>query len=142
MATPEDTSLDRRLEAFLDEALPVEESAEFERKLRDDALLRARLAEVIARRDRGDHSLGAVWQRGRLTCADRSTLGAYLLDVLDDDQRKYLEFHLNVVGCRYCRANLEDLQARRREQSAGGKEPEAVRRERMFKSSVGALRKR
>ena len=63
-------------------------------------------------------------------------------DVLDDDERKYLEFHLNVVGCRYCRANLEDLRARRSEPSTGGAVPDAVRRERMFKSSVGALRKR
>jgi hypothetical protein len=141
MALPEDPSLDRRLEAFLDEALPVEESAEIERKLRDDAPFRTRLAEVIARRDRGDHSLGAVWQRERLTCADRSTLGSYLLDVLDDDERKYLEFHLNVVGCRFCRANLEDLQARRGEQPVA-EVPAAVRREHLFKSSVGALRKR
>jgi hypothetical protein len=142
MAAPEDSSLHRRLEAFLDEALPVAESAEIERKLRDDPQFRERLAEVIARRDQGDHSLGAVWQRERLTCADRSMLGSYLLDVLDDDERKYLEFHLNVVGCRYCRANLEDLERRRKEQGAGRPESDATRRERMFQSSVGGLRKR
>jgi hypothetical protein len=150
MAASEDSALDRRLEAFLDETLPVEESAEMERRLRDDGAFRARLAEVIARRDRGDHSVGAVWQRERLTCADRSTLGSYLLDVLDDDERKYLEFHLNVVGCRYCRANLDDLQARRNEQPVGrpaasvssATADEAERRRRMFESSVGVLRKR
>jgi hypothetical protein len=141
MPASDDVSLNRRLEAFLDEALSVEESAEIERRLRSDAALRDRLAEVIARRDRGDHSLGAVWQRERLTCADRAMLGSYLLDVLDDDERKYLEFHLNVIGCRYCRANLEDLEARRKEQPAAAV-PAAARREHLFKSSVGGLRKR
>jgi len=142
MADTENSPLARRLEAFLEETLPVDEAADMERKLRDDPKLRAQLADVIARRDRGDHSVGAVWQRERLTCADRSTLGSYLLDVLDDDERKYLEFHLNVIGCRYCRANLEDLESRRAEKlPIDGLSIDGGRRRRVYESSVGMLRK-
>lgn len=132
-----DSISDRCLEAFLDEALPADEAASVERRLRDDAELRERLTAIHARRDRGDYSLGAFWQQRRVTCADRSTLGAYVLGVLADDEREFLELHLNVVGCRYCQANLEDLKARE------GSEPAASdkRRRRIFDSSAGKLRK-
>jgi len=128
---------DRVLESFLDESLPAEESAAVEQALRDDSTLLERLSELIRRRDLGDHSLGAIWQRSRVTCADRSTLGAYLLGVLDDAPRRYLDLHLNVVECRYCRANLDDMRLRRSEQ----KDETSARRRRYFESSVGRLKK-
>lgn len=128
---------ERDLEAFLDEALPAADAARLERLVRDDAALRERLAAILARRDLGDHSLGAVWQRNRISCADRATLGAYLLDVLDDDARRGLELHLNVVGCRYCQANLDDMRLRRDEPAAAAE----TRRRKFFESSVGRLRK-
>lgn len=128
---------DRELEAFLDETLPSEDSARLERLLRDDPALRARLAEVLERRDLGGHSLGAVWQQNRISCADRATLGAYVLGVLDDDARRGLELHLQVVGCRYCQANLDDMRLRRQEPAAASD----GRRRKFFESSVGRLRK-
>ncbi len=53
--------------------------------------------------------LGEVWETRRLSCPKRSTVGAYLLETLDDDWTKYVDFHLNTLGCCFCRANLEDL---------------------------------
>ncbi|MGC3969389.1 MAG: hypothetical protein QM775_19120 [Pirellulales bacterium] len=135
---PPSDPTDRELEAFLEETLPAEESAKLERRLRDEPGLRERLAAVLSRRDLGDHSLGAVWQRNRVSCADRATLGAYLLDVLDDDARRGLELHLNVVGCRYCQANLDDMRLRRAEPEAAAD----TRRRKYFESSVGRLKKR
>ena len=135
MPTPDEFS-DQDLQAFLDETLAVEDSARLEQALRDDEALRRRLAAMIADGDAGEHSLGAVWRRRRLTCADRSTLGAYVLGVLPDDQRRYLELHLNVVGCRFCAANLEEI----RERSAAADAKPDDRRKGIFDSSVGRLR--
>ncbi|MCE9607955.1 MAG: hypothetical protein K8U03_23975 [Planctomycetia bacterium] len=128
---------DRVLESYLDESLPVEEAASVERLLRDDPSLLERLSVLIRRRDLGDHSLGAIWQRQRITCADRSTLGAYLLGVLDGASRRYWDLHLNVVECRFCRANLDDMRLRREARP----DQTTARRRKFFESSVGRLAK-
>lgn len=98
------------LRAYLNDALPAEESARVEKALRDSAELRAQLEDV--RQNRGEsglHSLGAIWRRSRLTCASRQQLGSLLLDALDPDLADYLTFHIEVVGCPFCEANLADL---------------------------------
>ena len=66
-------------------------------------------------RDRGEHSLGAIWRRERLTCPSREQLGSYLLQVLDEAEQEYLDFHLHEIGCPFCVANLADLQAMQKE---------------------------
>ena len=104
---------DAILRAYLTDSLAPEESARVEKALRDSSELRARLEDV--RQNRGDpnlHTLGAIWKRGRLTCPTRQQLGSYLLDVLDADLAAYLKFHIEVVECPFCQANLADLQAR------------------------------
>src|SRR5437667_12680994 len=101
---------DSRLRDYLADALTPEDSARVEKALRDSAELRARLEEV--RHDRADgqlHSLGAIWHRARLTCPSRQQLGSYLLDALDPELASYLQFHLEVVVCPFCQANLADL---------------------------------
>lgn len=50
-----------------------------------------------------------IWQERRLSCPKRSTIGAYLLGTLDKPWHDYVEFHLEQLGCQFCRANLEDL---------------------------------
>ena len=97
------------LEAYLDEALPTEEMTRIETALRADSQLAGQLAEIIARRDSGMVSLGAIWRRHRMSCPARQELGSYLLGVLPEEAARYLEFHLEVAGCRYCQANLSDL---------------------------------
>lgn len=78
-------------------------------------------------------TVARVWREHRLTCLKRSTLGSYLLGVLDDPWKGYTQFHLDVVGCPMCVANLSDLQS---EEDARGA---TVDHERMFQSSVGFL---
>src|SRR5262245_29967303 len=83
-----------QLHAYLDDALNEAEMAVVEQALGGSGPLRQRLRQVMQERDRGDHSLGAVWRRERLSCPTREQLGSYLLQVLDDGQQEYIEFHL------------------------------------------------
>lgn len=126
-----------QLEAYLDEALPAEEMSRVEAALRNDPELAQRLASIHARRDAGVHSLGEVWRRNRLTCASRDQLGSYLLGALERDEAAYLQFHLEVIGCRSCNANLRDLE----NQQAEAADSVQQRRRKYFQSSAGYLRR-
>ena len=125
------------LEAYLDEALPAAEMARVEQALRDRPDLLAQLATLNSRRDAGVHSLGAIWRRHRLSCPTREQLGAHLLGTLDEGFDAYLKFHLEVVGCRYCQANVADLVSQQAQQAAAAQQ----RRRRFFQTSAGLLRK-
>lgn len=81
-----------------------------------------------------DVTVARVWRERRLTCLKRSTLGSYLLGVLDEPWQSYTQFHLDVVGCPMCLANLADLEAEEDERTPADTE-------RMFASSAGFLRK-
>jgi len=124
------------LEAYLDEALAPEEMARIEKALRKDPERVRQLAAINARRDAGVHSLGEIWRRHRITCPPRQQLGSYLLGVLPKEEEEYIAFHLEVVGCRYCQANLTDL----KKQQAEAREIADTRRRRYFQSSAGYLR--
>jgi len=128
---------DAELHAYLDEATPPERTAEIEAALRADGALRQRLAALVAGSDAGLHSLGEVWRRGRLTCPTREQLGSHLLGVLPAGEADYVGFHLEVVGCPWCNASVEDLRERH-EGAADDETPE--RRGRYFESSVGRLK--
>lgn len=133
---PADVS-DSELLAWFDESLPLDRLAVIEGALRADPALRAR-AQVLANgRDAGQHSVGEVWRRERLSCPSRQQLGSYLLGALDSGWHDYITFHLQVVGCRYCRANLDDLQS-----SAAVATSPVVdhRRQKFFQSSAGYIR--
>lgn len=123
------------LHAYLDDALTEPETARVEQSLRDDAQLRRQLQQVMQERDRGEHSLGAVWRRERLTCPSRETVQSFLLQVLDEGEQDYIDFHLRTVGCPFCLANLADLEAQKKEPAPQAKE----RRRRIFQSSAGFL---
>ena len=126
-----------QLHAFLDDALPEPEMARVEQALRDSDALRQALRQALQERDRGDHSLGAVWRRERLTCPTREQLGSYLLGVLDPDHQAYLDFHLQTVACPFCQANLTDLQALQQKDAPQAQQ----RRRRFFQSSAGLLKR-
>ncbi len=125
------------LERFLDEALAPEEMARIEQRLREEPELLERLAAIHTRRDAGFHSLGEIWRRNHLSCPGREQLGSHLLGVLPAEFSDYIEFHVESVGCRFCRANLADLASRQAEA------PQAAesRRRKFFQSSVGHLRR-
>ncbi|MEO1528816.1 MAG: hypothetical protein AAFX06_25635 [Planctomycetota bacterium] len=126
---------DAELVAFLEEALSDDRSVELESALRDDAELRERLVAVRGRETAGLHTLGAIWRRSRLSCPSREQLGQFLLGTLEPDDVDYIRFHLETVQCRYCQANLSDLQ------SASQTEKPAVRRRKYFQTSAGFLKK-
>ena len=71
------------LACYLDDALSEVETAHVEKALRDSELLRTQLNQLMKDRDLGDHSVGAIWRRQRLTCVAREQLGSYLLGVLE-----------------------------------------------------------
>lgn len=123
-----------KLHAYLDDALSEAENARIEQGLRDSEALRKALRAAMAERDRGEHSLGAVWRRERLTCPDRDKLNSFLLGVLDDDEQDYIAFHLDTVGCPFCQANRADLQSQAAPAAPG------ERGRRFFESSAGLLR--
>jgi hypothetical protein len=101
------------LRAYVSDALPDAELVAVERALRDSAELRKLLKQVIDQEDRGEHTAGAIWRRERISCPPRDQLGGYLLGAGDSDLLDYIRFHLEEIGCPYCRANLEDLRARK-----------------------------
>ncbi len=124
-----------KLHAYLDDALTDQESAQVEQALRNSEPLRRLLRQAMQERDRGEHSLGAVWRRERLTCPTREQLGSYLLQLLDDALQDYIEFHLRTVACPFCQANLADLQALQNDTTTRS----SARRRRFYESSAGFL---
>ena len=122
------------LHGYLDDALGDEETAQVEKELRGSEQLRRQLKAIMQERDRGEHSIGAIWCQHRLSCPTREQLGSYLLCALDTGLQDYIDFHLKTVACGFCAANLSDLQ--QRQESA----PKAQqRRQRFFESSAGLL---
>ncbi|MDB4614195.1 sigma-70 family RNA polymerase sigma factor [bacterium] len=55
--------------------------------------------------------LTAAWEQQRPSCPKRSTIGKLLLGTLDEAWTDYIEFHVTKLGCRFCTANLDDLES-------------------------------
>jgi hypothetical protein len=125
------------LESYLDEALPPEDMARIEKAIRADDGLARQLSSIHSRRSAGVHSLGEIWRARRISCPTREQLGSYLLGALEEGYALYIAFHIEVVGCRYCQANLEDL----RSQQADAESIVQIRRRKYFQSSAGYLKK-
>lgn len=127
---------DPELLGYLDEALAVERMTAIEGELRTSPALRQRLAGLRSSREQQGHSVSDVWRRARLSCPSRRQLGSYLLGVLPPEWTGYVEFHLQTVGCRYCQANLADL-----EEASQPCPATAQRRQKFFQSSAGYVRR-
>ncbi|MBN1764237.1 MAG: sigma-70 family RNA polymerase sigma factor, partial [Sedimentisphaerales bacterium] len=76
-----------------------------------------------------------LWESLRLSCPKRSTIGAYLLETLEPPWHDYVHFHLETLGCHFCRANLSDL----KDQTT--QEETSRLRKRIMESTVGFLHK-
>ncbi len=128
----------QQLQAYLDESLSTDTMAEIEAALRQNEALRDQLVIVAGMREAGVHGLGEIWRRNRLSCPTREQLGSLLLGAIEPELDAYIRFHIEEVGCRVCRANLEDLDSQR---SAQQEEASATasRRRRYFQTSVGHL---
>ena len=85
--------------------------------------------------DHFENLLKEIWQQQRLSCPKRSTIGAYLLETLDENWSSYVDFHLNQLGCHFCQANLEDLKRQTVENKT------SALHARVMESTVGFLRK-
>ena len=124
--------------AYIDDTLSATETARIEKALREAEPLRQTLRQLIQERDRGEHSVGAIWRRNRLSCATREQLGSYLLAILADEHRLYIDFHITTIGCAYCLANLTDLKRQQQEDHDQVKR----RRSRYYESSAGLVNAR
>ena len=124
-----------QLECYLDDALGDAETARIEQALRGSPAMQKMLRALMQERDRGEHSLGAIWRRQRLSCPTRDQLGSYLLQALLEAEQDYVEFHLKTVACAFCLANLADLQTLHKEPAPKARD----RRRRIFESSAGYL---
>ena len=123
------------LSSYLDDALSEADNAKIEQELRASETLRLQLSQLMKERDRGEHSVGAIWRRHRLSCLSREQLGSYLLGVLDEDVQDYIQFHLGTIGCAYCLANVADLKSQQEETSGLVQK----RRKKYYQSSAGLL---
>jgi RNA polymerase sigma factor (sigma-70 family) len=81
-----------------------------------------------------DSVLGEIWSERRLSCLKRSTIGSYLLGTLDPAWQEHVRFHLDRLGCPFCRANLEDLQR----QSAADRN--IILKNQILQSTIGFLK--
>jgi hypothetical protein len=129
---------DVMLREYLLDSLAPEVSARVEKALRESAELRARLEDVRQNRADGQlHTLGAIWHRTRLTCPSRQQLGSYLLEALDPELASYLTFHIEIVECPFCKANLDDLKMQT--QTAAATSASKNRQHRFLQSSQHLL---
>lgn len=127
------TFTDEELLAYVDESLPVARSAEIEGMLRHSDGLRNRLSALMAVQDQGGQTVGEIWRRGRVSCPSRALWTAYHDGQIGETLRRYLEFHLETIGCRFCAANLDDLKS---SDDAAAKS----RRQKIFQTSIGRLK--
>jgi RNA polymerase sigma factor (sigma-70 family) len=103
------------------------------------ALIKHRLIKTLHEKlaaqqaEPSDSALTEVWEENRFTCPKRSTIGRFLLETLEEPWKSYVDFHVNRLGCRFCRANVEDLQkANEAEQQKAQKK--------FFESTIGFFR--
>jgi hypothetical protein len=123
------------LDGYLDDALSDGEIAQVEKALRESEPLRRLLRNIMQERDRGEHSLGAIWRRNRLSCPTRDQLRGYLQQASESGLQDYIQFHLETIACPFCLANLLDLKSLQQEAAPRSTE----RQRRIFESSAGFL---
>lgn len=99
-------------------------------RLADD--VRAVLGEAHGSELSGD-LLTEVWENQRPSCPKRSTLGKFSLGILPPDWEDYVSFHVSVLGCTFCNANLSELELQASNAASS-------REERLFQSTIGFFR--
>ena len=124
------------LDAFLEGTLSPEETAAIEKQLRDNQEMLNQLASVNGRKNAGLHSLGAIWRRNRIGCPTREQLGSFLLGTLEEPMMEYIHFHITIVGCSFCQANLDDMRQQHVEEAGSS----TSRQRKYFDSSAGYVK--
>jgi RNA polymerase sigma factor (sigma-70 family) len=82
-----------------------------------------------------DSLLTEVWEQERLTCPKRTTIGRHLLGTLEEPWKQYVSFHLDTLGCRFCRANADDLREATKDEAKA-----TPTSDRLFQSTIGFFR--
>lgn len=77
--------------------------------------------------------LHQAWEQLRPTCPKRTTLGKYIMGLLDTEWQDYIRFHAEQLGCTFCQANLDDLQL-----PAANEDTEL--QQRLLQSTIGFLK--
>lgn len=133
ISTSELDFTDAELAAYVAETLAVPRSVALEQALRSSETLRRRVSGVVRNLEDAAPGIGEIWRRRGLSCPTRETWRAYVADGIHGEFREYLRFHLDVVGCRRCAANVDDLRA-------DGDPAAASRVRKFFETSVGRLK--
>jgi hypothetical protein len=50
-----------------------------------------------------------VWKDGRVSCPARHWIARRIAGSLPEGPKTFLAFHIDELGCEYCRANEDDL---------------------------------
>lgn len=74
-----------------------------------------------------------TWENLRPSCPKRTTLGKYVLEILPSDWNEFVHFHVDQLGCDYCRANMDEL----KNEAVSDSQSRASRQ--LFQSTVGFL---
>jgi hypothetical protein len=104
---------DEWLRLYLEDALDAAGMASIEQRLRHEPGLARRLEEIRSEQlDPALHGVAMAWVGGRLTCPTRAEWSQHLSGLLAKPRSAYLQFHLDVIECPFCRANITDLRQR------------------------------
>ena len=126
---------DEQLVAFLQNECSSAEASRLEAEIRANSHLRERLAQLQSASEM--HSIGEIWRRHRLSCPSREELQKKIDQSLSPAESSYIDFHLEVINCEICQANISDLQTTRLSQHDSER-----RRQQIFESSAGHLSRR
>ncbi|MDZ4772640.1 MAG: sigma-70 family RNA polymerase sigma factor [Planctomycetota bacterium] len=74
------------------------------------------LTQAVDSGDLLSFDVQGVWKDGRVSCPARHWIARRITGSLPDGPKEFLAFHIDELGCEYCRANQDDLE--RRESSA------------------------
>lgn len=67
-----------------------------------------------------DLDVQEMWQERRVSCPARHWLARYVQGTLEEEPRRFLEFHLDEMGCPWCQANRDDLAREDRREELDG----------------------
>jgi len=82
-----------------------------------------------------DALMTGVWEEVRPSCPKRNTIGQLMLGTLDEPWKSYVDFHVHQLGCRFCKANWDDLEQKTQSGDA------AQIKQRVMESTIGLLKK-
>ena len=83
--------------------------------------------------------LQAIWLDQRPSCPKRTTLGKFSLEILPERWRDFVHFHVKVLGCGFCQANLTEITEQ--DLPANQAKTDKSINEALFQSTIGFLPK-